>query len=170
MRMFMTGMMFLALCLNAQAGPLEDWMEAEAKAVEAWHKMPLSVRDVAFASSEPQGYGLYEPRSSDVFTPNDVIRIYAEALGYGWDILPNGTRQTTLITDLAVKDADGDVIMVKKEFARNVVESRRDMLRVYLNYKITLEEFPEGDYSLIVRLRDSTGKDTQFDKAFKVRQ
>lgn len=171
MRTALTGMILASLVSAAQADPLMDWEKADAQAQQAWQKLPLTAQNVLFADQEPTSYGMYEPRSSDVFKPTDTLITYAELLGHTWKPLPDGKNELALIVDLTLRDSKGEIVREKENFYQSSVISYRAGREFFLNCELSLTNAPEGDYVLTYTVHEkNSGKTTSFDQSFKIRK
>ncbi|MGI2031497.1 hypothetical protein ACRQ1B_03805 [Rhizobium panacihumi] len=171
MRAALTGMILASLPIVAQADPLTDWQKADAQAQQAWQKLPLMVQNALFADQEPTSYGMYKPRSSDLFKPTDTLITYAEVLGHTWKPLPDGKNELALTVDLTLRDTKGEIVREEKKFYQSSVFSHRTGREFFLNFELSLTNAPEGDYVLTYTVHDETsGKTTSFDQPFKIRK
>ncbi|MDP9839585.1 hypothetical protein J2T09_004361 [Neorhizobium huautlense] len=171
MRTALTGIILASLVIAAQADPLTNWQKADAQAQQAWQKLPLTAQNVVFADQEPTSYGMYEPRSSDVFKPTDTLITYAELLGHTWKPLPDGKNELALTVDLTLGDTKGEIIREEKKFYQSSVFSYRTGREFFLNIELSLTNAPEGDYMLTYTVHDeNSGKTTSFDQPFKIRK
>src|SRR5262245_45053065 len=55
--------------------------EAEAA---IWDRMPLTIQRALWVADSPTGFGVYTPRSDNVFDAGAPMQIYAEPMGFGW--------------------------------------------------------------------------------------
>src|SRR5262245_4347704 len=55
--------------------------EAEAA---IWDRMPLTIQRALWVADQPTGFGVYIPRSDNIFDAGAPMLIYAEPMGFGW--------------------------------------------------------------------------------------
>ena len=129
--------------------------------------MPLAVRKAELVE-EARGYGSYAPRGSNVFRPDDTVKLYVEPLGYVFR--RNGeVYEAELAGDFALKTAGGQVLLAQKDFARFPFSSRRRIRELYLTISYAYGNLGPGDYVLVTTLRDLvSGKSADFEIAIKV--
>ena len=140
-------------------------LEAAIQAVAA--TMPLSVRAVTLVE-EASAYGSYVPRTSNVFAPEDEVRVYVEPVGYAYR--RNGDSfEVELVGDFALKTATGQPLLAKKDFARLPLVSRRPNREVYLAIAIAYRNLKPGNYVVATTLRDVVGgKSASFEVPIRV--
>lgn len=169
MRIFLSLLIAIINLSVANADPLADWQKADAEALAAWEKLPLTQRNITFVSGEPGGYGIYNVRQSNIFEPDDKLVTYAEAIGYGWKQLPNGMYEIGIAGDFAVKDEKGKVILEQKGFSRVTIQNHTKPREFFIHYTLNLTGAPEGNYTLTYTLHDATtGESTSFDQPFTI--
>ncbi len=142
-----------------------DRLEAAIEAVNA--EIPLTVRAVTLVE-ETRSYGAYKPRASNVFAPDDKVRLYVEPLGYAFR--RNGEAyESDLAGDFALKTPGGQTLLAQKDFARFGLSSRRRNRAYYLTLAYALGRLQPGDYVLVTTLRDLVSrKSTSFETPIKV--
>lgn len=169
--MRVVAILLLATCLSqaAYAGPMEDLAAAQQKLFDAWQDVPLTQRNVLFLTAPSTGYGLYNERTSNVFKSTDKIFTYVEPIGYGWKNLPNGMFEMNFVTDLAMKAENGDVVLEKKAFATNVLQSHAANMEFTMDFTLTLTDAPVGKYTLEFTIHDMSSKqDSTFDQTIEI--
>jgi hypothetical protein len=132
-----------------------------------WSAMPLTVR-TAQLIEDARGYGSYAARASNVFKPDDTVKLYAEPLGYGFR--RNGDfHEAELAGDIALKTAGGQILLTQKDFARFPISSRRRVRELYLTISYAYRNLAPGDYAIVTTLRDVvSGKSANFEVPIKV--
>ena len=151
------------------AQTVEDIDQRRAALLEAWDKTPLTVRRAIFVSGDPEGFGMYEARNSNVFKPGEPLMVYAEPAGYGWKDIGNALFEFGFTVDFAVKSPDRKILAGQQDFAKLVRQSHVRNLEFMLSLTLNLTGAPAGDYVLEYTLRDVTGaKSTKFELPFKI--
>jgi hypothetical protein len=161
----------LVLCVSqsAFAGPAEDLASAQQQVFDAWQNMPLTQRKVLFLTAPSTGYGLYNQKDSNVFKPDEKIFTYVEPIGYGWKHVEGGLFEMNFIADLTIKSATGDVLLEKKAFATNMLQSHEQNMEFTMDYTLTLTGVPAGKYTLEYTLHDMSSKqDSTFDQDIQI--
>ena len=140
-------------------------LEGAIQAVSA--AIPLSVR-AATLIEEASAYGSYVPRSSNVFAPDDKVKVYVEPVGYAHR--RNGdTYEVELVGDFALKTATGQTLLAEKDFARFPLASRRPNREFYLSISYSYRNLKPGHYVIATTLRDLVGgKSASFEVPIRV--
>lgn len=154
---------------HALADVPQELTRAEAAVVAAWSKAPLGIRRAVFVASPPEGFGIYEPRSSNRFRPGETLLVYAEPIGFGWKSIGGDRVEFGFDVDFVVKERDGTIVGGKDKFARLVLQSRNRNREFMLKLSLNLTGAPPGDYVLQFRLRDiASDKSTSFELPFTI--
>jgi hypothetical protein len=165
--------------ITAKAQEAEALLD-QGKAVEAigaldeaqgaiWEKAPLSFRRALWVAEKRSGYGVYNPRENDVFTPGVPMLVYAEPIGFGWNQSGEIWR-TDLVADVAIRTKEGKQLFAQDEFQKLQLASRVRNREFMVNFTYTLSGIMPGDYLLETTLRDQvTGKKGSFTLPFSVR-
>ncbi len=139
--------------LLAAGKPLAAW-KAMDEAVEAiWEKMPLTIAKALFVVGDPQGYGIFDPRESNVFKPDESMVVYVEPLGFGHRLV-NGIYEIDIDVGLAVRDKSGKTVASRESFGQFRLRSRRRNREFFLKLTISLNGAPPGDYVLSFPITD----------------
>jgi hypothetical protein len=151
----------------AQSVPELD--KREAALVEAWEKMPLTVRRALFETDRAEGFGQYKERTSNVFKPGEKLVAYVEPAGYGWKEAGPGEFEFGFNVDFLLKSPDGKVLGGQENFANLALKSHARNREFMLNLTMNVSGAPPGDYVLEYKLRDVTGdKSTVIQLPFKI--
>jgi hypothetical protein len=171
---------------SALAGEIADLgREAETKANAGQHleavetlrraiglltaKGPLGVRRVQFIVEPPKGFGIYQPRPSDVFRQGEPLIVYAEPVGMGW-VKEGETNRALVLTDFEIRTPDGKVLGGQKEFGRFQFISREQNQEIMTHLTITLSGAPVGRYIFVATYRDQVnGKSVNFELPFEIK-
>lgn len=163
----------IALSLTAQgagAQSLEDLARREAALIEAWEKLPLTVRRAVFVAERPTGFGMYAQRRDSVFKPGEPLVIYAEPVGYGWKDAGNGQFDFGLDTGFVIKRRSGEVLGGNQNFGKLAWVSHVRNREVMVNLTLNVTGLPPGDYVVEFQLRDITGSKTaSFELPFQIK-
>jgi len=151
----------------------EDYTQAIADLRQAleetFNKAPLTLNNITWITEPPQGYGMYDPRGSNVFDPAEPILIYFEPVGY--TIKKIGLFYNfKLFADFAVLDKKGKVLGSQKNFARYQVQSRSIQTEYPMFFTFNFRELPAGSYTLQITVHDAnSGKKAALTKVFEKR-
>lgn len=132
-----------------------DLLARAADAVAA--AAPLEFRTLVQVAGEPQGYGVYVPRASDVYKPGEPILVYGEPFGFGYG------RQADISTiefevRLGVSSPAGQEIIPPRT-GKLSLQSRHRNREFMLYFKYEPRGLKPGDYVLTADFRDTaTGK------------
>jgi hypothetical protein len=187
MRRILAGLLLAAsLAGSAPAGEIADKaaqaesLAADGKHLEAidalnqaaaslWDKSPLSFRKVVWVAEPPSGFGVYNPRETNVYKAGDDMIAYAELVGHGWKKVGD-IWQIDLAADVIVKTKDGKRIYSQKDFSKMGVSSRVRNREFMTRFTFTLDGMSAGDYIVDVMLRDLvSGKNGMFSLPFVIK-
>jgi hypothetical protein len=178
-RIFIGLLVAAVLAGSAPAGEIADKaaraesLAADGKYLEAidalsqaatslWDKSPLSFRKILWVAEPPSGFGVYNPRETNVYKAGDNMIAYAEPVGYGWK-KAGDIWQTDLAADVTIKTKDGKHIYSKKDFSKLGVSSRARNREFMTRFTFTLDGMSAGEYMVDVTLRDLvSGKNGMF--------
>jgi len=122
---------------------------------QIWDRVPLHLRVALFTKDDPQGFGIYTPRASNVFPRNGKpIYIYLEPVGYKIRKQAGGTYDFGLSMDLALTDTKGTILWGKQNFLKKSVVSHHANREFFLTVTLTLTNVPVGDYFVLLRVKD----------------
>ena len=134
-----------------------------------WDQAPLTFRRGIWLAEPPNGFGAYNPRETNVFAAGDEMMVYAEPVGFGWTKSGDIWR-TNLISDLAVKSKDGELLLSQKNFQTLEIASRVRNREFMATFTYTLTGIPAGEYVVETTLRDIvTGKSGTLALPFTIR-
>ncbi|MBW2062579.1 MAG: hypothetical protein JRI95_13605 [Deltaproteobacteria bacterium] len=132
-----------------------------------WNKAPLTLNNVTWIIEPPDGYGMYEPRESDVFNPAEPILIYLEPVGFTIKKVGPFYR-FRLYADFAVLDAKDKLLGSQKNFAQYQVESRSLHTEYPMFFTFNFRELPPGKYKLQITIHDEySDKEATLSKVFE---
>ncbi len=118
---------------------------------------PLQFRALVLVTQEGAGFGVYEPRASNVYRQGEPIHLYTEPFGYGWG------REGDLVTiafeaRVQVTTTSGQVVIQPR--TGPIVQKSRRLNREFA-YSLSYEpqDLKPGEYLLAVDFKDlATGK------------
>jgi hypothetical protein len=129
---------------------------------------PLLLRKVQFITEPPKGFGVYSPRSGNVFTSSDRLIVYVEPIGMAWKT-EGGLHSAAIATDFVVRTPDGKILGGQKEFGKFEFSSREFNQEVHTHLTITLTGAQPSKYVLAVTYRDLIGgKTATFELPFEI--
>lgn len=118
-----------------------------------YQQSPLILRNVTWLQEAPQGFGIYSPRSSEVFDAVEPLLLYMEPVGYS--IKKSGTHyKFGFSADLKVTALKGNFKGGLTKFAEEHVDSRSLKTEYFLFYTFNFRELPVGKYKLEVTVHD----------------
>ncbi len=120
-----------------------------------WAKVPFHIGTALFTKGEAGGYGIFNPRGSNVFPRSGKpIYIYLEPVGYKVAQKAPGIYDFGLSMDLALTDTKGTILWGKQGFLKRSVTSRRFNREFFVTVTLTLDNVPAGDYLIYLRVKD----------------
>lgn len=154
----------------APAATIADLEAAEAKVESIKERLPFTQRNVMFVSTKAESFRDAEKRPTNVFAKGEVLRSYAEPLGYALKPAADGGVNLAMTMDFAIKTAGGQVIASQNGFDKvNLTYSNRTK-PLFLNLSLNITGIEAGDYVLVYTLHDETsGKVTSFEQPFSIK-
>lgn len=155
---------------TAPAATIADLEAAEAKVESIKERLPFTQRNVMFVSTKAESFRDAEKRPTNVFAKGEVLRSYAEPLGYALKPAADGGVNLAMTMDFAIKTAGGQVIASQNGFDKvNLTYSNRTK-PLFLNLSLNITGIEAGDYVLVYTLHDETsGKVTSFEQPFSIK-
>jgi hypothetical protein len=133
-------------------------------------KGPLVLRHVQFIREPPRGFGIYQPRASNVFRPGEPLIVYAEPVGLAWKT-EGAINRAQVATDFEIRTPDGKILGGQKEFGKFEFNSRERSQDIMTHLTITLNGAPSASYVLTVTYRDLiNSKSATLELPFEIRQ
>ena len=115
------------------------------------------------------GYGVYNPRPTNVFKKGEPILIYCEPYGFDYGNPGEGLSSVNLFVDLQVLDASGNQLANAPEATQYNMTSRHQNREVPVNITYTLDGIQAGRYTLVTTLRDKNSqKSGSFQTAIEI--
>ena len=139
---------------KAAAGQQMEAVEALRQAIQVLTaKGPLLLRRVQFITEPPQGFGVYQPRKSNVFKAGEPLIVYAEPVGMGW-AKSGGFNRARIATDFEIRSPEGKILAGQHDFGRFDFASHDRNQEVMTHLTLTLSGAPAGRYVLGATYRD----------------
>jgi hypothetical protein len=138
------------------AGDLPGALEAgRAIQDQLWQVSPgLTFGQALLVAQNATGFGVFNPRETNVFKPGEPILIYCEPLGFGYGAPGAGLYSVNFTVDLQVLDASGNVLADAPGATEFNMTSRHQNREVQANITYRLDGLPVGRYTLVTTLRD----------------
>jgi hypothetical protein len=187
MQRIFTGLLVAAILAgSAPAGEIVDKaaqaesLAADGKYLEAidalnqaaawlWDKSPLTFRKALWVAEPPSGFGVYNPRETNVYSAGDDMIVYGELVGIG------GTKvgdiwQTDLAADFTIKTTDGQQLFSQRDFSKARGTSRVRIREFMTYFTFTLTGMSAGEYLVDITMRDLvTGKNGSVSLPFVIK-
>lgn len=157
--------------LAADGKYVEALETLDQAATSLWNKSPLSFRKVLWVADPPMGFGVYNPRKTNVYKAGDKMIVYCEPIGIDskWVGGMDGAWQYEFALDLTVKTKDGRQVYSQANIGKHEGVSRVRTRQLMCRVDITLTNIPDGEYTVEVTLRDSaSGKHGMFSLPFVI--
>ena len=153
-----------------QAGRHVEAVDDMLKALRRVHmRSPLTARTAVLVSDEPTGYGLFNPRQSNVFKTGEKLIAYIEPIGHTWQ-QEGSLFKAHIATDFDIKSPDGRVLATQRDFGQFKFSSRGENNEVMLRMTLDITGAPPDKYVWGITLRDQiSGKSTTFNLPFEIR-
>jgi len=156
--------------IDTKVGKHLNAYEAMRKAtLQVWDAGPLLFRKAVFVAGTASGFGIYDPRSNNVFKPGEKLVIYAEPIGFKWQA-KDELQHALLVADIVIRAEDGNVVASQKNFGEFKFDSREQNMEVMTVLTIGFPGAPAGKYVQEVRfidkMSDKTGK---FELPFEIK-
>lgn len=148
---------------------IETINAARALTAEALSTAPLGFRRILFVRDVPDGFAAYEPRGSNIFTPNEPLIVYSEPIGVAWT--KDGDEYSTkLSVDFEIRSPDGKVLAGQKGFGEFALSAREPPLDFMTHIKLDVTGAAAGSYVLGLTMHDTkSGKSTTVDLPFEIK-
>lgn len=136
----------------------EDWPAASAAMEDhLWQTRGLHIARAVFVAAPAAGYGIFDPRPTNVFAPGEPVLIYAEPRGYGYGDRGEGIAELGFAIDLRVLDAAGTELGNYPDILQLGFLTRSRNREFMANLRYDLTGLPPGDYRLETTFRDRHG-------------
>ena len=120
-----------------------------------WEQSPgITFGQALLVAESATGFGVFNPRQTNVFKQGDPILIYCEPFGFGYGAPDAGLWSVNFIVDLQVLDQAGTELAKAVGATEYNMTSRHQNREVQANITYSLDGLPVGRYTLITTLRD----------------
>lgn len=131
--------------------------------LKAWQNLTFgSVFNTYVKKGSATGYGVYEPRQSNVFSPGETLELYVEPVGYSFGPVQreNNTFSIDLMADIIVSEPSGREVTALRGAPAGINATHTRNTETFLVLTVTpSQEVPEGDYVITYIVKDkNTGK------------
>ncbi|MDL2259760.1 hypothetical protein LJB99_02640 [Deltaproteobacteria bacterium OttesenSCG-928-K17] len=135
-----------------------------------WRRAPLGVRNVAFVTEPPEGFGTYNIKPGEDFKSPEPLILYCEPVGFT-QIKEGDTYRYSIIGAFDIIDAEGRVLGGQKNLGPYEQSGYRTFsMETMLTMTIGIHGLPRGSYIMRVTFTDNLdpSKSVQLDKPFNV--
>lgn len=116
--------------------------------------LEISYSEALLVAAPAAGYGVYNPRETNVFAKGESIIIYTEPVGFGYGAEENGVWSIGFNVDLQVLTEAGEVLGDVPSVTDLKLISRYQNREFQANITYDLNGLEAGRYRLITTLRD----------------
>ena len=128
---------------------------ARALFADVWAASPkLGFSQSLLVAEAATGYGVYNPRSDNLFKKDDPILLYCEPFGFAYGAPGEGLFSIGFIVDLQVLDASGAELANVPDVTELDLTSRFQNKEFQANITYNLGGIQPGRYTLVTTLRD----------------
>ncbi|MDR1545960.1 MAG: hypothetical protein LBU12_04470 [Deltaproteobacteria bacterium] len=164
----------LQTAINAHSvGDNATALEAVQEAQQVlWNLAPLSLRAFEFVNEPPEDYGLYTPKETSDFTPEEPLLVYIEPVGYTQRQDAAGLYDWSLSGDFSIVAAEGELVLGSGKLGPWAKTGYRAFsAQLPLPMTINIKGLPEGAYLLRLTLIDAFNpeKTVTVDKPFNLK-
>ena len=156
----------------ALAGPLADAAEkiedrlsaqdyttaldgARAFLGAVWDQVPqIGFTQALLVSETAAGYGVYNPRPTNLYKKGEAIIIYAEPFGFAYGAPGEGLHSIGFAVDLQVLDSQGAELASVPNVTQLDLNSRYENREFQANITYNLDGIAPGKYTLVTTMRD----------------
>jgi len=141
----------------SSAVTLDDIDALQQAVIDAWSKMPLTVRRVMFVTEKAPLLGAWSKRPTNVFKAGEKLLTYIELVGYTWK--QQGSMLNFGATvDFVIKSPDGKILGGQENFAKLSLASRIKLQEFMINLTMSLDGIAPGKYVIEYTLHDLGGE------------
>lgn len=171
-----SALLALGLALPAWSGPVADsatGIEARLQAMDyvtalagardllgqVWDQVPeIGFTQALLVTETAAGYGVYNPRPTNLFRKGEPIVIYAEPFGFAYGTPGEGLHSIGFAVDLQVLDASGNELASVPNVTQLDLNSRYQNREFQANITYNLDGIAPGKYTLVTVLRDKNSE------------
>lgn len=162
----------LTLALPALGGPVADraaGIETRLQALDyvtalgeardllgaVWDQVPdIGYTQALLVSETAAGFGVFNPRPTNLFKKGEAIVIYAEPFGFAYGAPGEGLHAIGFSVDLQVLDVSGAELALVPNVTQLDLNSRYRNREFQANITYNLDGIAPGKYTLVTTLRD----------------
>ena len=120
-----------------------------------WDQVPqIGFTQALLVSETAAGYGVYNPRPTNLYKKGEPIIIYAEPFGFAYGAPGEGLHSIGFAVDLQVLDASGGELASVPNVTQLDLNSRYENREFQANITYNLDGIAPGKYTLVTTLRD----------------
>jgi hypothetical protein len=120
-----------------------------------WAATPdIGFNQALLVSETASGYGVYNPRPTQLFKKGEPIVIYAEPYGFAYGSPGEGLHSIGFAVDLQVLDVAGNELANVPNVTQLDLNSRYENREFQANITYNLDGINPGKYTLVTTLRD----------------
>lgn len=113
-----------------------------------------------FVTSEPRGFGVYDEKESNTFSPGEDIILYIEPVGFEYGTATDGADKTLytmdFTADFTISDTEGNVLTGQQGLPVDRIVLPYQEKKLFIPFTITQEEpFPLGNYIITYTIHDT---------------
>jgi hypothetical protein len=113
-----------------------------------------------FVTSEPRGFGIYDEKGSNTFSPGEDIILYIEPIGFEYGTATDGADETLytmdFTADFTISDTEGNVLTGQQGLPVDRIVLPYQEKKLFIPFTITQEEpFPPGNYIIAYTIHDT---------------
>ena len=158
------------LILNMSSGTEEngatntaEYQKIRDDYLKAWQNLTFqSAFNTYVKKGSATGYGVYEPRESNIFSPGETLELYVEPVGYSFRPIQgeNNTFSIDLSADTIVSEPSGREVTSLRGIPSGIMTTHHKNTEAFLVLTVTPSQgVPEGDYVITYIVKDkNTGK------------
>jgi hypothetical protein len=144
--------------LAASGAPVDAVHAARAAMQALMQNLRMRMTTAVLVAQTAAGYGIYEPRESNVFHQGEPVLIYVEPFGYSTAEVRPGLFEIAMNVDLAILDSSGSVLGHIDDVTELSLQGLRPAIDFHANLTYTVNA-PPGDYIMQTTLRDQNSTD-----------
>lgn len=131
--------------------------------------LDVSFTQALLVAEQATGYGVYNPRATNIFKMGEPILIYCEPVGFDYGNPGEGLWSVNFFIDLQVLDSGGNQLANLPEVTQYNMVSRHLNREIPANITYTLQGIKAGRYTLVTTLRDKNSqKSGSFQTAIEI--
>ena len=120
-----------------------------------WDQVPqIGFTQALLVTETAAGYGVYNPRPTNLYKKGEAIVIYAEPFGFAYGAPGEGLHSIGFAVDLQVLDATGNELASVPNVTQLDLNSRYQNREFQANITYNLNGIAPGHYTLVTTLRD----------------